>query len=127
MLLYKRESNDFMIKKGNDHKKNVDSATRVKLIRKGNEFFSNGQILSAEKIFITVDYKDGLVRLGDYYLGNKNLEKSAEMYFMSENESKIESFCKIAAKAIRNMISEEDGNKAVYDKIIIENNMEITK
>ena len=104
-----------MIKKGNPHKKNVDSKTRVQLIRKGNEFFSIGNIDSAEKIFITIDYKDGLVRLGDYYLEKNNLYKCAEMYFMSENRSKIDAFCKKSALIIEKLLNEDSKE---YEKII---------
>ncbi|MCK4798898.1 MAG: hypothetical protein KAT05_16100 [Spirochaetes bacterium] len=107
-----------MIKKRNYKKKEVDSSTRVKLIRKGNQFLSEGKIKLAEKIFVTVDYKDGLVRLGDYYLKNKNIYKSAEMYFLSENKSKINAFCKNSALVIAKWLNED--RKDEYDKIIIE-------
>ena len=110
-----------MIKKGNINKKNVDSTTRVQLIRKGNEFFQNNDIENAKKIFITVDYKDGLVRLGDYYLKNNELYKSAEMYFMSENKSKINAFSKKCAIIIEKYLNEDKNisNDKIYDKIII--------
>ncbi len=105
-----------MIKKGNDKKRKVDSSSRAKLIRKGNELFLSGNVKAAEKIFITVDYKDGLVRLGDHYLNENNIYKSAEMYFMSENKSKIDTFCKKCALVIEKFLKEDEK----YDKIIIE-------
>jgi len=105
-----------MIKKGNNFKKQVDDSTRVQLIRKGNKLFSDGQINLAERIFITVDYKDGLVRLGDYYLNNNNLYKCAQMYFLSENPSKIDSFCKKSAKIIEKLLNED--NEKIYNKIL---------
>jgi hypothetical protein len=108
-----------MIKRGNPNKKYVDSSTRAKLIRKGNEFFTDGKIKAAEKIFISVDYKDGLVRLGDYYLENKDIVKSCEMYFMSENNSKINSFLENSARVIEKLLK-EDNNIDVIEKIIIE-------
>jgi len=104
-----------MIKKGNQYKKNVDSKTRVQLIRKGNEFFTDGNISSAEKIFLTVDYKDGIVRLGDYYFSHNNMAKACEMYFISENSSKIDAFCEQSAKVIQKWLNEEQET----DKIII--------
>lgn len=106
-----------MIKKGNPFKKEIDPKTRVQLIRKGNELFSKGEINLAEKIFITIDYKDGLVRLGDYYFKNKNLYKCAEMYFMSENKAKINSFCKKSAIILSKWLKEDEDNKT-YDKIL---------
>ena len=108
-----------MIKKGNDKKK-VDPAKRVQLIRKGNQLFSEGKIEITERIFVTIDYKDGLVRLEDYYLKNNNLSKSAEMYFLSGNESKINAFCKKSALIIKEFLSVDKKNK--YDKIILEKN-----
>ena len=78
-----------MIVKGNQYKKTVDPKSRVQLIRKGNEFFTDGNIVSAEKIFLTVDYKDGILRLADYYLKSGNIKKAITMYFISENSSKI--------------------------------------
>ena len=105
-----------MIKKGNSKKQKFDSSTRAKLIRKGNELLLSGNIETAEKIFITVDYKDGLVRLGDYYLKSNNIYKSAKMYFMSENKSKIDIFCKKCALVIEKFLKEDKK----YDKIIIE-------
>lgn len=105
-----------MIKKGNDKKKLVDSKNRVLLIRKGNEYFSNGNIEAAEKIFVIVDYKDGLVRLGDYYLEKNNLYKAAEMYFMSENPSKIDFFCKRSAEIIRKLIRGDKIEDKIYTK-----------
>jgi hypothetical protein len=112
-----------MIKKGNQFKKKVDPTARVQLIRKGNEFFSKGQLEQAEKIFITIDYKDGLVRLGDYYLKNNNLYKCAMMYFMSENQSKINAFCKKAALIIEKMLNEDkikNDKLNEYNKILID-------
>lgn len=110
-----------MIKKGNNNKKSIDSSTRAQLIRKGNEFFQKNDIENAKKIFITVDYKDGLVRLGDYYLKNNELYKSAEMYFMSENKSKIDAFSKKCAIIIEKYLNEDKNivNDKIYDKIII--------
>lgn len=107
-----------MIKKGNDKKKKVDSSTRAHLIRKGNQFLSEGKIEQAEKIFVTVDYKDGLVRLGDYYLEHNDIYKSAQMYFMSENVSKISAFCKRSALIIEKYL--EDSKDRIYEKIIHE-------
>lgn len=109
-----------MIKKGNPFKKKVDDKTRVQLIRKGNQLFSEGKIDIAEKIFITVDYKDGLVRLGDYYLKNSNLYKCVQMYFLSENSSKIDFFCKKSALILARWLNEDQKNEKTFDKIIVE-------
>jgi hypothetical protein len=49
----------------------VETKERIALIRKGNEFFNKGEIDNAIKIFIKTDYRDGLVRVGDYYYYEK--------------------------------------------------------
>lgn len=108
-----------MITLGNGRKRAVDSKTRAALIRKGNEFFNNRDIEASEKIFVVVDYKDGLIRLGDYYLENKNIYKAAEMYYMSENSSVIEAFLEKAAKVIEKWLKDDDGNVEIVDKLII--------
>lgn len=104
------ENNLSIIEKGNRFKKKVDSATRALLIRKGNDFFSSGKIKAAEKIFVTTDYKDGIVRLGDYYFNNGDIYNAAKMYFMSCNESKIKLFSEKCAKIIRIMLEEKNIN-----------------
>ncbi|HBD93087.1 MAG: hypothetical protein A2015_06795 [Spirochaetes bacterium GWF1_31_7] len=116
-----------MIKKGNVYKKNVDPSTRAMLIRKGNQFFSEGNIKAAEKIFVSVDYKDGILRLGDYYYDNNTIYKAAEMYFMSGNEQKIRMFSENCARIISSLINEDGTNKTIkeiktYDKIMMTGN-----
>lgn len=109
------EFND--IKFGNENKKEMDSSTRAKLIRKGNEFFNNKKMQDAKKIFIVTDYKDGLVRLGDYYYEELNdIFEACRMYFMSENRSKIDYFTKKCAESIRKMIANDEKS---YDKLLI--------
>lgn len=107
-----------MIYKGNKKKRIVESSVRVQLIRKGNQFLSEGMIKAAERIFTAVDYKDGLVRLGDYYLNSNNIYKAAEMYFASENPQKIEAFSKRAAAILKKWLDDD----LVYDKILIDKN-----
>lgn len=106
-MLNNTNNNSYIIEKGNRFKKKVDPSTRALLIRKGNDFFSNGNIRAAEKIFVTTDYKDGLVRLGDYYFTSGNIYNAAKMYFMSGNESKIKLFSEKCAKIIQIMLEEK--------------------
>lgn len=106
-MLKDNKNNSYIIERGNRFKKKVEPSVRALLIRRGNDFFSSGNIKAAEKIFVTTDYKDGIVRLGDYYFTNKNIYKAAEMYFMSGNESKIKLFSEKCAKIIQIMLEEE--------------------
>lgn len=116
-----------MISRNNIYKKDLDSKTRVKLIREGNKHFSKNNIKTAERIFITVDYKDGLVRLGDYYYEHNNILKAAEMYFLSGSSLNINKFCEKSASIIHNFLEEDKKTEKIqknkkYNKIIIDNN-----
>lgn len=46
---------------------NITEKERVELIRKGNQLFNEGHIKKAGRIFETIKYVDGLIRIGDYY------------------------------------------------------------
>ena len=106
-MLGNMNNNAYMIERGNRFKKKVEPSVRALLIRRGNDFFSSGNIKAAEKIFVTTDYKDGIVRLGDYYFTNGDIYKAAKMYFMSGNESKIKLFSEKCAKIIQIMLKEQ--------------------
>ena len=116
-----------MIYRGNLYKRNTDSATRAQLVRKGNEFFNAGKYHSAEKIFVTIDYKDGLVRLGDYFFKQKDLYNACRMYFMTDDQSKIDAFCDKAVNVIQRWLSEDESADKVAqtetaDKLLLKTN-----
>ncbi|MCS6972370.1 MAG: hypothetical protein NZL89_05025 [Leptospiraceae bacterium] len=48
-------------------------AQKAELIRRGNQLFNEGKYFEAGRIFRAVGYKDGLIRLGDYFFFDKNL------------------------------------------------------
>lgn len=51
---------------------NMDSRERAETIRQGNRAFNEGDIRKARDLFIKAEYKDGLVRLGDHFMYEKN-------------------------------------------------------
>lgn len=59
----------------------MDSATRAELIRKGNAAFNAGDYPTARDCFTRSGYKDGLVRLGDYYMYDRRLPLLAYGYY----------------------------------------------
>ncbi len=59
----------------------MDEKDRAALIRKGNEFFNTGKLLQAEEIFVATNYKDGLIRIGDYFYYDKKLPLYAYKYY----------------------------------------------
>lgn len=45
----------------------ISEKERIELIREGNRLFNSGQVKEAGKIFQTVKYVDGLIRIGNHY------------------------------------------------------------
>lgn len=67
---------------------NLSSEQKAKLNRRGNEFFNNNDIASAERIFITTGYSDGLTRVGDYYMVNNKKLTALKFYHLAHNKAK---------------------------------------
>ncbi len=59
----------------------MDSKTRASLIREGNAAFNKGDIRKARELFLQTDYKDGLIRLGDYFMYDRKLPVLAYGYY----------------------------------------------
>ncbi len=82
---------------------------RIKLIRKGNEFFNNGEIDKALKIFIHTDYKDGINRVADYYYYEKQKPLIAfKLYQRAGNKRMIEELIEKMAMVIRYLLMEDE-------------------
>ena len=63
----------------------MDKKERVALIRKGNELFNKGEIDKAIEIFLKTDYKDGLIRIGDFYFYDKKMPLIAFKFYKRAN------------------------------------------
>ncbi|EQA36438.1 hypothetical protein LEP1GSC047_3077 [Leptospira inadai serovar Lyme str. 10] len=59
----------------------MDSKERMELIRVGNQAFNEGDIRKARECFLKTEYKDGLIRLGDYFMFEKKLPILAYGYY----------------------------------------------
>lgn len=59
----------------------MDPKQRAELIREGNAAFNSKNYDKAKKIFIETNYKDGLIRLGDYYMYDRKLPMLAYSYY----------------------------------------------
>lgn len=81
---------------------------RLFLIRKGNELFNKGEIEKAAKIFATTAYKDGLIRVGDYYYFDKrNPLKAFGYYCDAQYEKRIREITARMAMVIKKWLGEE--------------------
>lgn len=59
----------------------MEAKERVALIREGNAAFNAGDVRKAREIFLKTDYKDGLIRMGDYFMFDKKLPILAYGYY----------------------------------------------
>ncbi len=75
-------------------KKDLKINDRVVLNRKGNQFFNEGKIEAARRIFITTGYSDGLTRVGDYYYKNNNYIEALKMYSLAPAPEKKDELIK---------------------------------
>ena len=84
---------------------------RLILIRKGNELFNKGDINKAAKIFVTTAYKDGLIRIGDYYYFDRKDPIKALHYYMEANYKKrIEKVSEKIAQIIKRWLNKKIQN-----------------
>lgn len=78
--------------------KELDSEQKAALNRKGNEFFNDGDIERARRIFITTGYSDGLSRVGDWYSTKGKELEALKLYWLAHNRRKADPLIgKIAA------------------------------
>lgn len=84
----------------------ISSRDRVLLVRKGNELINNGQIDQARRVFLTIGYSAGLIRLGDYYMENGMVLEALKMYKAASAKGKVESMTEKMAGVIRMWLEE---------------------
>lgn len=91
----------------------MDSKERAALIRQGNEFYNQGKIDEAIKIFSSVNYQDGLTRIGDYfYYDMRQPLKALKFYQKSGCTAKIDEIYQRMYYALGRMLGEEKGKQS---------------
>jgi len=81
---------------------------RLVLIRKGNELFNSGQIEKAARIFVATAYKDGLIRVGDYYYFDmKNPLKALHYYMEAQYKKRIRELAERMAVVVKRWMTED--------------------
>jgi hypothetical protein len=81
---------------------------RIILIRKGNELFNSGEIESAAKIFTATAYKDGLIRIGDYYyFEKKNPLRALHFYIEAKYEKRIHELTERIVMILKKWLNED--------------------
>ena len=69
----------------------IDKEEKVLLVRKGNESFNKGDINEAIKLFVKAEYRDGIMRVADYYYyDNKQPLVALKFYRMINRKDRID-------------------------------------
>lgn len=84
---------------------NLKTSDRVNLNRKGNQFFNEGKVDIARRIFLTTGYSDGLIRVGDYYYKNNNYIEALKMYILAPAPEKKEKLLEKMSSVIKNWLN----------------------
>lgn len=82
----------------------LSSAQRAALIRKANELFNAGGIAAARRVFVTLGYTDGMIRLGDHYYRNADFFEAYRMYRLAPSPEKCSYMIERMASVVREWI-----------------------
>jgi hypothetical protein len=63
----------------------LTEAQKAELIRRGNTLFNEGRFFDAGRVFTTVGYKTGLIRLGDLFYFEKEMPLVAYGFYRNAN------------------------------------------
>lgn len=85
----------------------LTSEQRAALIRRGNTLFNSGNFDTAQKIFVTTKYTDGLIRMGDHYMKNREPLEALKMYRMAPAHDKTEDLMSRMVAVLKRWLSDE--------------------
>lgn len=85
---------------------NINSKEKVILVRKGNELLNQKNYDQAKRVFLTIGYSSGLIRLGDYYLDKGNIYEALKMYKAANAHKKLSKLSEKMADVLRLWIKE---------------------
>ncbi|MDA3849929.1 MAG: hypothetical protein PF447_01515 [Spirochaetaceae bacterium] len=89
-----------------DRRDDLTPQERIKLIRRGNELFNQGNYELAHRLFLTLHYSDGIIRLGDHYYKEGNALKALEMYKLAPDQGRIDQMIRQMLPIIHQWINE---------------------
>lgn len=89
----------------------VASSDKAALNRKGNNFFNEGDIESARRVFLTTGYSDGLIRVGDNYRSRGRMLDALRMYWIAPDHKKAEQIIEKLSLVIQSLLSEDKNHE----------------
>ena len=103
----------------------MNDEEKVALSRKGNEFFNNGNMTEAIKYFVKAGYRDGIMRVADYYFYDKKQPLIAlKFYKMINRKDRIDEINARMMFAFNKMLSSSK-DEAKPGAAAVESNEEI--
>lgn len=85
----------------------ITAKDRVALVRKGNEFFNQQRYDAAKRVFLTVKYADGLIRLGDHYMAEGQTLEAFRMFWIAGDRRRIEEMAEKMAMVVRKWLHDD--------------------
>jgi hypothetical protein len=79
---------------------------RVVLMRRGNVFFKKGDIEQAKRIFLTIGYTDGLIRIGDYYYAENRPFEAFKMFKIAPAPDRVNNMIEKMTHIIQRWLKE---------------------
>jgi hypothetical protein len=79
------------------------------LLRKGNELFNQGKYELAERIFVTLKYSDGIIRIGDVLLKQGQYLRAVRLYQKAPAPDRVEKLSQRMALVLRQWLLESAG------------------
>ena len=89
------------IKTVNPRVESLSAEERTALIRRGNALYNSGDFEKAKRIFLTTGYSDGLIRLGDRCLAQKDFYEALRLYKIAPAREKADALIEKMAWAIK--------------------------
>ena len=95
----------------------MDSEEKVVLVRKGNEHFNNGNVTEAIKCFVKSGYRDGIMRVADYYFyDNKQPLVALKFYKMINRKDRIDEIHARMMFAFEQLLRPVKGKDSDYER-----------
>lgn len=96
------------VKVAAERRQGLTPQQKTALIRKGNELFNGGNVLEAKRIFLTVGYSDGLIRVGDYHMSRSEPLEAFRMYWLAPDRAKSEPMIEKMAQIVQVWLRADD-------------------
>jgi hypothetical protein len=86
----------------------VTGEQRARLIRQGNELCNKGLYDVAERIFVTLHYSDGMLRVGDALYKRREYARAMRLYMQAPDPRRVERLSKRMSLVVKQWLIESE-------------------